>query len=156
MEATQTDPQAGSAMTPPLTRDERRLRVLMGVLAAMFALTTLSFLFTPGDTGARIAAIGRWAGFAEVPAPPIGGPWWPLAVSMMAMITVICALAWQDVRRHRGLIPILLVSKGVSSAVGLGAFFLVARAFHYMVVFTTDFPIFVLTAVLYVRSAPRR
>ena len=142
--------------TIPLTREERQLRLLLGVLAPIFALTTLSFLFTPGDTGARIAAIGRWAGFAEAPTPGLGGPWWPLSVSMMAMITVICALAWHDVRRHRGLIPLLLLSKGVSSAVGLGSYLLVARAFHYMVVFTTDFPIFLLAVVLYLRAAPRR
>ncbi len=156
MQGTLTDPQAGPAMTAPLTREERTLRLLMGVLAPVFALTTLTFLFAPGQTGALIATIGRWSGFAEVPTPGLGGPWWPLAVSMMAMITAICALAWRDVRRHRGLLPILLVSKGVSSAVGLGSFFLVARAFHYMVVFTTDFPIFLVTAVLYLRAAPRR
>lgn len=142
--------------TTALTREERHLRLLMGICVVAFGTTTLSFLFAPAIVGRNLATIGEWAGFAKTTPTTIGGPWVPLAVSMMVMITVICALAWRDVRRYRALIPILLVSKAASSAVGLGTWLLHSHGFHDLVVFLTDFPIFVLCAVMYWRAAPRR
>lgn len=142
--------------TTTLTREERHLRLLMGICVVAFGTTTLSFLFAPAIVGRNLATIGEWAGFANTAPPTPGGPWVPLSVSMMVMITVICALAWRDVRRYRVLLPILLVSKAASSAVGLGTWLLHSHGFHDLVVFLTDFPIFVLCAVMYWRAAPRR
>lgn len=143
------------AATDPLTREERQLGLLMGICVVAFGGTMLVFLFAPGLVGRHLAQIGEWIGFGASTATA-GGPWVPLSVSMMAMITVICALAWRDVRRYRLLVPILLVSKAASSAVGLGRFFLDTRSFLDFVAFATDFPIFLLCAVMYWRAAPRR
>ena len=142
--------------TTALTREARHLTLLMGSCVVAFGTTTLSFLFAPAIVGRNLATIGEWAGFANTAPPGVGGPWVPLSVSMMVMITVICALAWRDVRRYRVLIPILLVSKAASSAVGLGTWLLHSHGFHDLVVFLTDFPILVLCAVMYWRAAPRR
>ncbi len=142
--------------TTPLTREERHLRLLMGICVVAFGTTGLSFLFAPALVGRNLATLGDLAGFANTRPPEGGGPWVPLSVSMMTMITVICALAWRDVRRYRVLVPILLVSKAASSVVGLGTWLLSSHGFHDLVVFLTDFPIFVLCAVMYWRAAPRR
>jgi hypothetical protein len=139
-----------------LTREERQLRLLMGICVVAFGGTMLSFLFAPAIVGRHLGTIGDWLGFANTTPPTPGGPWVPLSVSMMAMITVICALAWRDVRHNRPLIPILLVSKAASSVVGLGTFLVAGRGFHDLVVFVTDFPIFLLCAVMFWRAAPRR
>lgn len=142
--------------TASLTREERQLRLLMGICVVAFGGTTLAFLLAPGLVGRLLGTIGEWTGFSNTTPPAAGGPWVPLSVSMMVMITVICALAWRDVRRYRNLIPILLVSKAASSLVGIGTFLLASRAFHDFVVFATDFPIFLLCAIMYGRAAPRR
>lgn len=142
--------------TAALTHEERQLRLLMGVFAPCFGGTCLAFLFAPGLVGRLLSEVGRAVGLADATVPTIGGPWVPLSVSMMAMITVICALAFRDVRRYRLLIPILLVSKGASSAVGLGSWLLAERAFHNLVVFLCDFPILLIALALYLRAAPRR
>lgn len=141
--------------TASMTRQERHLRLLMGICVVAFGCTTLFFLFTPALVSRNLAAIGERFGFANTTPPAPGGPWVPLSVSMMVMITVICALAWRDVRRHRALIPILLVSKGTSSLVGLGIYLTASRSFHDFVAFATDFPIFLLCLVMYRRAAPR-
>lgn len=139
--------------TASLTAPERQTRALMGVYTVLFAGTGAAMALAPDFVVDSLNLISRWVTPSLTEAPHDRGRLWvSLTVAMMAMISYISAANWRDVRAHRGMIPVLILSKGVSSAMGLGWFLAgETRYFADLAAFLTDFPLFVITAVFYRR-----
>jgi len=113
--------------------------------------------------GASFAAFPRWSfelgdrlyrqapGVADWPSPPETAvfAWTVLAVSMMATITTCSFFAARDPVDGRLFAVPVMVSKALSSAGGLLLLFLHAKYPIYLGLFLTDFPLLVVTWVLY-------
>lgn len=136
-----------------LTRAERRFRVWMFISAWMYAVSGLSFLFGGGLIVKSINAVSARI-LPALPLYPLPGAspegkfWLVLTLSMMAMITYICRAAYIDQRRNGRLVPVLLLSKFCSSVFYM-LFFIAYRHLANLVGFFTDFPLFVVTLILW-------
>lgn len=96
--------------TDALTPAEQRLRSLLRVWTLLFAAGAVSFGADPDRSTASLNLLPG-------PALPQSSEkyWNALAVSLMATITTLTAMAATDVRRRRALVWPLMVSKAVSS-----------------------------------------
>jgi hypothetical protein len=97
-----------------LTAEERRLRALLRFWTALFAAGAVSFGTDPDRSTASLNVLPG----ASLPAST-EKYWNALAVSLMATLTTLCAIAATDVRRRRGFVVPVLVSKAVSSGMYL-------------------------------------
>ncbi len=90
------------------------------------------------------------SGWEPTPATEVYN-WTVLSVSMMATISACAFIAWRDPRHYRALAVPIMCSKGLSSAAGL--LLLVTHAHYaiYLAIFLTDFPLLVITFVLWRR-----
>lgn len=137
-------------ISEPLTAAEERLRKLLRFFAALFAAGALVFFVRPGGTVADLNRVGVLLGLAPlVPAEhPVDADFWlVLAVANMATIATCCAFAAADVRRRRGLVYPLIVSKLTSSTCGLLLFLFRTHAFAYLSATLVDLPIALVTLV---------
>jgi cytochrome bd-type quinol oxidase subunit 2 len=93
-----------------LTAGERRLRSLLRIWTLLFAAGAVSFGVDPDRATGSLSVL---------PGPPLPEStekyWNALAVSLMATLTTLCAIAATDVRRRRAFVWPVLVSKAVSS-----------------------------------------
>ena len=96
-----------------LTAEERALRDLLRAWTVLFAAGALNFALLPERT---LTTLGHLPGEAL---PREDRFWNALAVSLMATLTTLCAVAASDVRRHRSFVLPVLVSKAVSSGMYL-------------------------------------
>ena len=97
-----------------LTAAERRLRALLRFWTVLFGAGAISFGADPDrSTGSLNLLPGA--------SLPVSSEkyWNALAVSLMATLTTLCAIASTDVRRRRGFVLPVLVSKAVSSGMFL-------------------------------------
>jgi hypothetical protein len=78
--------------------------------------------------------------------------WVALAVSMMVMIAFIAGMNFINPRKYIGWIPLLLISKGTSSALGLAYFFFHAKFLSNLILTIVDFPIFLFVLVIWLRA----
>ena len=142
---------ATPAMRTDLHPEERHLSLALGIQSLLFAGATLLFAFFAHPLLASInrISLALVPGSQPIPDSPERF-WFALALSMMAMITYIGAMGWWDVRRYLPLVPVLLISKFASSAVGL-SLSLSQWCPAYLAIPATDFPIFVVTWILYRR-----
>lgn len=93
-----------------LTDEERRLRSLLRFWTLLFGAGAVSFAADPDRSTATLNVLPGPA------LPPSSERYWnALAVSLMATITALSAMAATDVRRRRALIWPLMLSKAVSS-----------------------------------------
>ncbi len=118
---------------------DRYVRVVMGVLMVAFVGTALLFLF--GEP--YLSALIRWgAERTHLPSEPFEYHRFYLALST-AMMAMLVAIAFQVARapqQNANLLPLMVVSKLTSSAVGI-AFYLQSPAFRYLLIALTDLPI---------------
>jgi hypothetical protein len=123
-----------------LSAEERRLRSLLRIWTVLFAAGAVSFGADPDRSTASLNLL---------PGPPLPASsekyWNALAVSLMATITTLTAMAATDVRRRRALVWPLMVSKAVSSGMFLGRF-REERRTPYLVGGVVDGSILVVTA----------
>jgi hypothetical protein len=124
----------------PLTDAERSLRSLLRVWTLLFGAGAVSFGVDPDRSTAVLNLLPG-------PAMPRSSEqyWNALAVSLMATITVLSAMAATDVRRRRALVWPLMLSKAVSSGMYLRRF-AERRQTPYLVGAAVDGSILVLTA----------
>jgi hypothetical protein len=80
--------------------------------------------------------------------------WHGLAVSMMITITVCSVFAARDPVRNKDFAVPVMFSKGTSSVLGLAALALHAKYAFYVCIVLTDFPLLVITWLLW-RRIPR-
>ena len=129
-----------------LTTEERALRDLLRVWTVLFASGAMSFAVTPDRTLRTLNALPG----AAVPVAEERF-WNALAVSLMATLTTLCALAAADVRGRRHLVVPVLVSKAVSSGMFLARFVRRPRA-AYLAGAATDGSILALTLRRYLAA----
>jgi hypothetical protein len=131
-----------------LSTEERRLRDLLRLWTLLFAAGTVSFAVHPERTTAVLGIL---------PGPPLPRSedrfWNALAVSLMATLTTLSALAAADVRRHRRLVMPLLVSKATSTAMFLVRYRGRPRRTPYLAGALCDGSILVITLRRYLASA---
>jgi hypothetical protein len=133
----------------PLTDEERRLRSLLRFWTLLFGAGALSFAADPDrSTGSLNLLPG--------PALPASSEkyWNALAVSLMATITTLSAMAATDVRRRRALVWPVMISKAVSSGMYVRRF-TEQRSTAYLVGAAVDGSILVVTAKRFFASRPR-
>ncbi|HCP47018.1 MAG TPA: hypothetical protein DIU15_13310 [Deltaproteobacteria bacterium] len=134
-----------------MTATERFQR-WMQVSAALYALGGLTFAVLPRWSFALGDRLYRQLpGLADWPAPPETAvfAWTVLAVSMMATITTCCFLAARAPGSGRLFAVPVIVSKGLSSVGGLFLLAVHAKYPIYLGLFLTDFPLLVITWVLF-------
>jgi hypothetical protein len=123
-----------------LTAEERRLRALLRFWTVLFGAGAVSFGADPDRSTASLNLLPG----ASLPAST-ERYWNALAVSLMATLTTLCAIAASDVRRRRGFIVPVLVSKAVSSGMYLTRY-REERRTPYLVGGVVDGSILVVTA----------
>lgn len=137
-------------MPPPtLSRQEKRLAAFGKVFAALYALGALGFALAPQLTFRLV--YGAPSAF-----PPQAVFWNVLAVAMMTAIATACALVAARPREWRHALLPVIVAKLTSSVLALvhllGMQGPGARAVAAII--ATDFPLFVLTLLVYRSAAP--
>jgi len=122
-----------------LTAEERRLRSLLRVWTLLFAAGAVSFGVDPDRSTGSLNLL---------PGPSLPEStekyWNALAVSLMATLTTLTALASTNVRKRRALVWPVLVSKAVSSGMFITRF-REQRATPYLVGAAVDGSIFAVT-----------
>ena len=126
----------------------------MKASVVMYGVVGLLFAVAPGTAHALPDALLRslpfFADWTALPAAEAHN-WTALAISMMATITACSALAARDPVRNRDFAIPVMVSKGVSSAAGLILLAVHARYAFYVAIFCADFPLLVVTWLLWRR-----
>lgn len=133
-----------------VSKEENSLRIVLGILAIVFLVTDLFLVFATPLLFNLINIVAELIGAGETPLP-VQKFHLALTNSMMLMITYISYMVWKDVKKNLNMVPVLMLSKIVSSASGLLFFFFSARYFAYLVLAITDFPIFLIVYILYKR-----
>jgi hypothetical protein len=133
-----------------LTAEERRLRALLRFWTVLFAAGAVSFGADPDRSTASLNLLPG-------PALPESSEkyWNALAVSLMATLTALCAMAATDVRRRRAFVWPVLLSKAVSSGMYLTRF-RADRRTPYLVGGAVDGSILVVTAQRFLAARRRR
>lgn len=132
-----------------LTDAEKRLRALLRFWTVLFAAGAVSFGADP-DRSTQSLNILPGASL-----PPSSEKYWnALAVSLMATLTTLCALAATDVRRRRAFVWPVLVSKAVSSGMYVTRW-REQRQTPYLVGGAVDGSIFAVTAARFLQARRR-
>ncbi len=119
--------------------DTKTVRIVMNLLGLAFVGTGLVFLF--GEP--YLSALIRWgAERTHLPNEPFEYHRFYLALStaMMAMLVAIAFQVARAPKENANLLPLMVVSKLTSSAVGI-VFYLQSPAFGYLLIALTDLPI---------------
>lgn len=123
-----------------LSDAERSLRSLLRFWTLLFGAGAVSFAIDPDRSTATLNVLPGPA------LPPSSEKYWnALAVSLMATITALSAMAATDVRRRRAFVWPLLLSKAVSSGMYVRRF-AEERRTPYLAGAAVDGSIFLLTA----------
>ena len=138
-----------SDATTALTEEERSLRALLRFWTVLFGAGALSFAVDPDRSMGTLNLL---------PGPSLPRAsekyWNTLAVSLMATITALSAMAASDVRRRRHLVWPLMLSKAVSSGLYVRRF-TEQRSTPYLVGAAVDGSILVVTARRFLASRRR-
>ena len=134
-----------------LTPQERRLQVFCRLFAVVYALGALGFALAPRLTF-RLVTLGRapagWTAQAMF--------WNVLAVAMMTAIATAClVVAGRPRERRHALLPVVVakLTSSLLAALHLARFH-AAGSLALVAVIATDFPLFVLTVLVYRSAAP--
>lgn len=132
-----------------LTDEERRLRSLLRFWTLLFGAGAAGFAADPDRSTASLNLLPGPS------LPPSSEKYWnALAVSLMATITTLSAIAASDVRRRRAFVWPLMVSKAVSSGMYLRRFSEDRRT-PYLVGAAVDGSILVVTAQRFLAARRR-
>lgn len=134
----ESDAHSSTPDRPKSSPAEPAIKLIFQILAASFALVGAIFLLFPNGTVRTINATGAIFGVFS-PAPQSDLRFWlSLAVSYMALVTVLAWLIQQDPRRYRHLMPILAIGKSSSSITCLWFFLFSSPTFLYLLNFLVD------------------
>ncbi len=139
-------------MTP-----ERRFGLWMTVSAVLYGAGAAAFALFPALAhGLPDAAYRLLPPFSDWDPLPetLAYNWHGLAVSMMVTITVCSVFAARDPVRNRDFAVPVMFSKVTSSVLGIAALLLHHQYAFYVCIFFTDFPLFVVTYLLW-RKVPK-
>jgi hypothetical protein len=123
----------------------------MTISAVLYAVSGLAFAAAPGLVLDLIHVFTRLVGLPDTPASTERF-WLTLAVSMMMMLVVCCAMVARDVERNIAFCVPVIFSKFTSTI--LGALYFAAGPHHGALLVTgaTDLPLGIVTLLLWLRA----
>lgn len=126
----------------------RRFRQMAGLFGLVFGIVGLSFWFLPDYILNQINHLG---GLFNLPEPQLGQEhfWGAMTVSMMATITVLSWMIYQDPLENKNMIVPLITAKVTSSVTGLYYFIFYAPYFCHVVIALSDMPIAIVLYLMY-------
>jgi predicted neutral ceramidase superfamily lipid hydrolase len=133
-----------------LSKEEKLLKVVLGIFAVAFLITDIVLVFATPTLFNSINAVAERIGAGKTPLPNQNF-YLALTNALMLMIVYMSYMVWKDVKKNLNMVPALIICKFVSSVTGLLFFIFSARYFAYLVVTITDFPIFLVLYILYRR-----
>lgn len=138
-----------------MTRSERHLKLFMKASAVTYLVVGFAFLLAPS----RILGFTNWLGKISpftgllVDIPSSAETFWvSMSFSMMMTIATLCFVVQHNVRKNKGYVIPLLVSKLASSVSFLCFFIFSAKHFAYLFGFLVDSTLFWMTLFFYVRA----
>lgn len=141
--------------TQELVPAERALAKLFTVWFYLFGVGAICFLLWGRELFMSANYLSSQVFYLEAPLTPVPDQffWNSLTVSLMSVLTYLSWLIKSDVRRWLDLVPVVLVSKLVSTLLFLGCYWLDQPYFLYFIgaVFS-DGPIFLITLIFYRRA----
>ena len=136
-----------------LIKEEKHLKIFMIISAIAYFVVGFAFAIMPArildmsNTFSRILT----PGLKESPIS-VEKFWLSMTFSMMMTITVLCYVAQYNIRKNKGYIIPLFISKSASALSALCFFIFSARYFAYLVIFIVDGSIFWITLFFYIRA----
>lgn len=136
-----------------LTREERHLKIFMAISALTYLTVGLAFAIMPVRILEALNAFSRilLPSLEETPLS-VEKFWLSLTFSMMMTIAALCFIARHNIRKNKGYIIPLLLSKSASALSGLAFFIFSASYFSYLAIFLIDGSIFWITLYFYIRA----
>lgn len=134
-----------------------RFRIWMYISAWMYAISGTFFLFYGAKLSGLFNNVFSQILPASTPYPlPVSGVegamWLTLSVSMMSMITWICRSCYLDPVNNGKLVPVLLLSKFMSSTLYL-AWFINTMNIPYLLGWSTDGLLFIVTLIIWIPAS---
>lgn len=122
-----------------MTRRERYLKTFLKLSGITYLVVGFAFALLPTPILKLINLFSRilTPSLAEVPLS-VEKFWLSLAFSMMMTISALCFIAQHNVRKNKGYIIALLISKSASSLSALCFFLFSGRTLAYLVIFIVD------------------
>lgn len=137
-----------------VTREERHLKIVMVISAITYVVVGFAFAILPEPILKVFNLCSRilTPGLEQIPLP-VEKFWLSMAFSMMMTIAALSFIAQHNIRKNKGYIIPVLISKTASSLSALCFFIFSARYFAYLVVFIVDGSIFWITLFFYLRAS---
>ncbi|MFC1509668.1 DUF362 domain-containing protein [Candidatus Omnitrophota bacterium] len=136
-----------------MTKEERHLKIFMAISAITYFVVGLAFALIPVRILEAFNLFSRILipGLKETPLS-VEKFWLSLTFSMMMTIATLCFIAQHNIRKNKGYIIPLLVSKSASALSGLCFFIFSGRYLSYLAIFIVDGSIFWITLFFYIRA----
>lgn len=137
----------------PITKNERQLRVVMLISGFTYMVFGFAFAIVPVPIIRFLNTVSAYI-LPSLPLTPENQEnfWVALAFSMMMTITVLCFMAAHNVRKGKGYVFPVIVSKAASALSAL-VFFLVHHYFlSYLAIVILDGSLCVITLFFYLRA----
>jgi uncharacterized protein (DUF362 family) len=136
-----------------MTREERHLRALMIISGITYFVVGFAFVLMPGPILRVFNLCSRiiTPGLEEIPLS-VEKFWLSMTFSMMMTIAALCYIAQHNIRKNKGYIIPLLISKSASALSALCFFIFSARYLAYLGICIVDGSIFWITLLFYVRA----
>lgn len=135
-----------------ITSKEKHLKTFMIISAVTYFVVGFAFAIMPEGMLKAINFFARILSLKEIPIS-VEKFWLSMTFSMMMTITALCYIAQHNIRKNKGYIIALLVSKSASALSALCFFIFSARYFAYLVIFLVDGSIFWVTLFFYIRAS---
>jgi uncharacterized protein (DUF362 family) len=136
-----------------VTKEERHLKIFMVISAITYFVVGFAFALVPGQILEAFNLFSRilTPGLKETPIS-VEKFWLSLSFSMMMTIAALCYIAQHNIRKNKGYVIALLISKCASALSGLCFFIFSAKYLAYLAIFIVDGSIFWITLFFYVRA----
>jgi uncharacterized protein (DUF362 family) len=136
-----------------ITREEKHLKIFMLISAITYLVVGFAFALVPERILGAVNLFSRilTPGLEESPAS-VERFWLSLAFSMMMTIAALCYIAQHNIRKNKGYVIPLLISKSASALSALCFFIFSAKYLAYLVIFIVDGSIFWITLFFYIRA----
>ncbi|MEE9610560.1 MAG: DUF362 domain-containing protein [Desulfatiglandales bacterium] len=137
-----------------MTREERHLRTFMVISAITYLAVGFAFVLMPGQILRVFNLCSRiiTPGLEEIPLSTEKF-WLSMTFSMMMTIAALCYITQHNIRKNKGYIIPLLISKSASALSALCFFIFSARYLAYLGIFIVDGSIFWITLFFYLRAS---
>jgi uncharacterized protein (DUF362 family) len=136
-----------------MTREERQLKYFMLASAVVYLIVGWVFLLKPGLTFDLMNWLSSALDTKLKPIPySVEEFWLSLTFSMMMTIAALSFMAFYNVRKNKGYVVCVLISKSMSALSALGLFFFSVRYFAYIGIFLVDGSIFWVTLIFFMRA----